>query len=134
MRAPGDHETNDPSASLLARTASLGHLRNAIFQEVVTRPGTSPQPGPPTAASPLQPNLVPSPRQPKLLDHLREAFFSRHCSRRTEQTYRQQGKHFTFTSGTSPIAGGGCRSPRPGIVSIPTPQRIGDGNGSSQRP
>ena len=129
MRAPGDHETNDPSASHLARAAALGPLRSVISQGVVSRPGTSPQPGPPTAASPPQPNPVPSPRQPKLLDRLREVLRSRHYSRRTEQTYRQRVKRFIFTSGTWPMAGGGCRSPRPWIVSIPTPQRIGEAMG-----
>ena len=134
MRAPGDHETNDPCASHLARAVALGPLRSAISQGVVSRPGTSPQPGPPTSASPPQPNPVPLPRHPNLLDRLRKALRSRHYSRRTEQTSRQQVKRFIFTSGTWPMAGGGCRSPRPWIVSIPTPQRIGDATGSSQRP
>lgn len=134
MRAPGDHEKNDPSASHLARTAALGPLWSAISQGVVSRSGTSPQPGPPTASSPPQPNPVPPPRQPKRLGRLREALRSRHCSRWTEQTYRQQVKRFIFTSGTWPMAGGGRRSPRPWIVNIPMPQQIGDDNGSSQRP
>jgi hypothetical protein len=100
MRAPGDHETNDPSASHLARAAALVPLQSAISQGVVSRPGTSPQPGPPTAASSPQPNPVPPPRQPKLLDRLCEALRSRHYSRCTEQTYLQQVKRFIFTSGT----------------------------------
>lgn len=43
-----------------------------------------------------RPSVVPDRPKPKLLDQLREAFRSRHYSRRTEQTYCHWVKQFIF--------------------------------------
>ncbi len=62
-------------------------------QDVLMPPG-------PAGSAPKAPKIAQQPatgtRKPKLLDRLREAFRSRHYSRRTEQTYCHWVKRFIF--------------------------------------
>jgi site-specific recombinase XerD len=57
---------------------------------VSTAPAGTPASPPSRTADARQPE----PRKPKLLDRLREALRARHCSPRTEQTYRHWVKRF----------------------------------------
>jgi integron integrase len=103
MGSAGDSAPDPKRPSGLARQRWPSRVR--------TRPmsGTAPAPPPPPPAEglsrgdprgspriPASPNVGPLHQQPKLLDRLREALRARHCSLRTEQTYRHWVKRFIF--------------------------------------